>query len=105
MEPRDIAAARDRYHLLDVREDAEWAAGHIEGAQHIPLGQLGARLGEVPPGVTVVAVCRTGHRSDFAAGGLRRLGRDALNLDGGVAAWQRAGLPLVGDDGAAGRVI
>ena len=105
MEPSDVAAAPDRYHLLDVREDEEWAAGHIAGAQHIPLGELGARLAELPKDVTVVAVCRTGHRSGVAAGGLRRIGRDAENLEGGVAAWQRAGLPLVRDDGAPGRVI
>ncbi|MDP9265009.1 MAG: rhodanese-like domain-containing protein [Chloroflexota bacterium] len=105
MEPRDVASARERYHLLDVREGAEWTAGHIEGAQHIPLGQLGARLAEVPEHVTVVTVCRSGHRSDVAAGGLRRMGRRAENLDGGVAAWQRAGLPLIRNDGAPGRVI
>ncbi len=105
MEPQEVAAARERFHLLDVREGPEWTAGHIEGSQHIPLGQLGARLAEVPEQVTVVTVCRSGHRSDVAAGGLRRMGRDALNLEGGVAAWQRAGLPLVREDGAPGRVI
>jgi rhodanese-related sulfurtransferase len=52
-----------------------------------------------------VAVCRSGSRSDKAAKGLRAQGYDAQNLDGGVTAWARAGLPLVAKGGAAGRVI
>jgi rhodanese-related sulfurtransferase len=53
----------------------------------------------------VVAVCRTGSRSDRAAKGLRMSGIGAENLDGGVTAWSRAGLPLVAKSGAPGRVI
>ncbi|HEY9252209.1 MAG TPA: rhodanese-like domain-containing protein, partial [Nocardioides sp.] len=48
--------------VLDVREDDEWAAGHIEGATHIPLQELPARLGELPEGQTLV-VCKVGGRS------------------------------------------
>jgi rhodanese-related sulfurtransferase len=53
----------------------------------------------------VVAVCRTGSRSDRAAQGLRANGFEAENLDGGVTAWTRDGLPLVTDAGRPGRVI
>ena len=103
--PQDVSKRRSELHLLDVREQDEWDAGHIEGAQHIPLGELGARLAEVPKEQVVVAVCRTGSRSDRAAKGLRMSGFEAENLDGGVTAWSRAGLALVAKGGGPGRVI
>jgi rhodanese-related sulfurtransferase len=103
--PIDVSKQRSSFHLLDVREQDEWDAGHIEGSQHIPLGELGERLDEVPRDRTVVAVCRTGSRSDRAASGLRQYGYAAENLDGGVTAWTRAGLPLVGARGGPGVVI
>jgi len=105
MKPEDVRTGQAEHHLLDVREDDEWQAGHIEGAQHIPLGELGDRLGELPAERRIVAVCRSGIRSAAAARGLTQLGFDALNLDGGVTAWSRAGLPLVDKSGRAGRVI
>lgn len=103
--PQDVSKQRSELHLLDVREQDEWDAGHIDGAQHIPLGELGARLAEVPTEQVVVAVCRSGSRSDRAAKGLRLSGVRAENLDGGVTAWTRAGLPLVAKGGGPGRVI
>ena len=103
--PQDVSKRRSEFHLLDVREQDEWDAGHIEGAQHIPLGQLGGRFVDVPRDRTVVTVCRVGSRSDRAAKGLRAGGYQAENLDGGVAAWSRAGLPLVAKGGGPGRVI
>jgi rhodanese-related sulfurtransferase len=103
--PQDVSKRRSELHLLDVREQDEWDAGHIEGAQHVPLGELGSRLAEVPKAQVVVAVCRSGSRSDRAAEGLRLSGFRAENLDGGVTAWSRAGLPLVAKGGRPGRVI
>ena len=105
MTPQDLAAQLAQRHLLDVREDDEWQAGHIEGAQHIPLGQLKERLGEVPKEARIVAVCRSGSRSGAAVRGLKQLGYDAENLDGGVTAWVRAGQVLVDGAGRPGRVI
>lgn len=105
MTPQDLVAQQAERHLLDVREDDEWQAGHIEGAQHIPLGQLKERLAEVPKDQRIVAVCRSGSRSAAAMRGLKQLGYDAENLDGGVTAWARAGLPLVDEAGRPGRVI
>jgi rhodanese-related sulfurtransferase len=104
MTPED-AKDRTDLHLLDVREPDEWAAGRIAGSQHIPLGELGARIGEVPKGTTILTVCRQGNRSDAAARGLRTLGYTVENLEGGVAAWKRAGLPLEAEGGGPGRVI
>jgi rhodanese-related sulfurtransferase len=103
--PQDVSKRRSDLHLLDVREQDEWDAGHIEGAQHIPLGQLAARMAEVPKEGVVVAVCRSGSRSDRAAKGLRGSGFEAENMEGGVTAWSRAGLPLVAKGGRPGRVI
>jgi rhodanese-related sulfurtransferase len=103
--PTDVSKRRSQFHLLDVREQDEWDAGHIEGSQHIPLGELAVRLDEVPRDQTIVAVCRSGVRSDRAAQGLVASGIRAENLDGGVTAWVRAGLPLVDAGGRRGRVI
>lgn len=90
--------------LLDVRRDDEWRAGRAPNAVHIPLDQLQDRVGEVPADRRVVAVCRSGSRSAQATRYLRQLGHDAINLDGGMQAWQRAGAEVVDDDGGAGRV-
>ncbi len=105
MDASTVSKRRAEYHLLDVREADEWLAGHIEGAQHIPLAELAARLPELPSGRDIVAVCRSGSRSAAAVRGLRQLGYTAENLDGGVTAWTRAGLPLVDGAGRPGRVI
>jgi rhodanese-related sulfurtransferase len=91
--------------LLDVRENDEWSAGRAPGAVHVPLGQLPQRLTELPAGSEVVTVCRSGRRSATAAEQLRAAGVTAHNLDGGMQAWQAAGLPVVRVRGEAGRVI
>lgn len=79
---------------LDVREADEWRHGHIRDAVHIPLGQLGARLHELPRGRRLVAVCRSGSRSALVVHALRERGFDAVNLDGGLLSWHASGLPL-----------
>jgi rhodanese-related sulfurtransferase len=91
-------------HLLDVREDDEWAAGHAPGAQHVPLGDLPDRIGELPEG-EVHVICRSGGRSARAAAWLNENGVDAVNVDGGMGAWQDAGRPMVADTGEEPRVI
>jgi len=80
--------------VLDVRELAEWAGGHVPGAVHIPYPELRARLGELPRDRPVVAYCASGVRSSLAASILAADGRTARNLRGGFAAWQRAGLEV-----------
>ncbi len=91
--------------LLDVREDAEWRAGHAPGARHIPLSRLPARMKDLPPRRTVITVCRSGHRSTMAARLLAREGREVISLSGGMHAWARAGLPVVAGGGSPGRVV
>jgi rhodanese-related sulfurtransferase len=80
--------------LIDVREDYEFAAGHIPEATLIPLGQLGSRLNEIPKDKTVVAVCRSGNRSGQATQLLRQAGFDAHNMDGGMISWEQAGFDI-----------
>ena len=91
--------------LLDVREPDEWTAGHAPGAKHLPLGELGARVDELPKDRPIVAVCRVGGRSNKAAEALVNAGYDVVNLAGGMQAWNAAGQPVVGDDGSTGTVI
>jgi rhodanese-related sulfurtransferase len=84
---------------LDVREPAEWSAGRIPGAVHIPLAELPRRAHELPHDRRIVAVCRSGNRSGLATAALRRAGYDVENLRGGLKAWQASGLPLHAPDG------
>jgi len=83
--------------VLDVREDDEWTAGHVEGSTHVRLMDLGERLADLPLAEQTLVVCRSGHRSAHATAYLRGLGVEAVNLAGGLAAWQQAGRPLVAD--------
>jgi len=74
---------------LDVREPDEYALGHIEGALHIPLGDLPERIGEVPKDRPAVVYCGHGERASTAVSLLERAGvEDASNLDGGFDAWE-----------------
>lgn len=104
MDPTQVADRLDEVQLIDVREPDEWEAGRIEGARLIPLGELGARLGEIDRGRPVVAVCRSGSRSGKATEALRAQGYDVENLEGGMQAWEQAGLPFSAPGGGPGRV-
>ena len=85
--------------VLDVREPVEWAHGRIDGAVHIPLGELVERVAEVPTEGQVLVVCKVGGRSAQATGFLVQSGVEAINLDGGMLEWQGAGRPMVSDQG------
>jgi rhodanese-related sulfurtransferase len=91
--------------LLDVREPHEYQAGHAPKAKHVALGVIGHRQAELPKDRTIVAVCRSGRRSDQAATQLRAAGFSVVNLKGGMQAWHQAGLPVVAKGGKPGRVI
>lgn len=103
----DVHAAKNRSDevvLLDVREPAEWAAGHIEGAVHLPMSELNARQDEIPTDRPIVCVCRSGQRSGKVTQALTRAGYDAENMEGGMLAWAEAGSPIVTDEGRQGTV-
>lgn len=80
--------------VLDVRQPDEFRGGHIPGAKMIPLAELKSRQGELPRNRDILCVCRSGARSGAAARQLRDLGLNAVNLRGGMIAWQGAGYTI-----------
>lgn len=83
--------------ILDVREDKEYAAGHIPKAKHIPLGKLGSRIQELDKykKKPILVTCRSGQRSARACGILKKAGFETVfNQAGGIIAWERANLPV-----------
>jgi rhodanese-related sulfurtransferase len=91
-------------HVLDVREDDEWAFGHVADAQHIPLMELPRRLGELPES-QILVVCKVGARSAQAAAYLVGNGFDAVNLHGGLVEWEAAGRPMVSETSLPPQVV
>jgi hydroxyacylglutathione hydrolase len=78
--------------VLDVRNAGEFAAGHLPGAMHIPLGHLAARLAEIPRDKPILVQCQSGGRSAIATSLLQKLGvKDLTDLRGGFSEWQAAG--------------
>lgn len=87
---------RERPLLLDVREPWEWEAARIDGAQHIPMREVPARVGELDNARDVVAICHHGGRSQQVAMFLEKNGFSKVhNLQGGVDAWSRTVDPAV----------
>ena len=80
--------------MLDVRRDLEWAQSHIDGAIHIPLHQLRARLHELPDGEAWVH-CHSGYRASIAASILDAAGHAVVAVDDGYDRAATAGLPLI----------
>ena len=84
--------------VLDVRDDAEFAGGHIAGAKHIPAAELDARIGEIRrfKDKPLLVSCESGVRSAKACEVLRKHEFSQLhNLQGGLSAWIQAKLPVV----------
>lgn len=75
--------------LLDVRTTREWDHGHLKGATHIPLAELGRRSEslEKHKGREIICYCQTGNRSLTAALRLKRLGFNVAHMRGGIAEW------------------
>ena len=83
--------------MLDVREPAEFAAGHILGAKNVPLAQVEARAAEFAKwkAKPVIVYCDSGSRATSAMPLLKQHGfAEVYNLSGGYSAWQQAGLPV-----------
>ena len=85
--------------VLDVREADEWEAGHVPGALHIPLGELGARYLEIDRAGVVYVICRSGNRSDYAARALAGAGWQAHNVSDGMIGWHAAGRTMMCESG------
>lgn len=87
---------REKAVVVDIREPADYAAGHVTGSRNVPLAQL-EQSRELPTNkaLPVVVVCATGARAGRAVSVLRKLGHaGAVGLAGGLAAWREAGLPV-----------
>jgi rhodanese-related sulfurtransferase len=83
--------------VLDVREQAEFAASHILNARGLPSSQIEARFGDIEKfkDKPIIVYCASGNRSNAAAAALRKAGfSKVFNLSGGFVAWQQAGLPV-----------
>ncbi|MDN5762487.1 MAG: MBL fold metallo-hydrolase [Microlunatus sp.] len=81
--------------ILDVREPAEYAGGHVPGARNLPQAELLTRIDEIPRDRKLILVCESGNRSQGAARFLARQGyEDVADVIGGTSAWRRSGEPL-----------
>ena len=98
--PKEAAErlSRGEIELVDVREPDEWRAGHAPGARHIPLADLPAHLDDLAGNGPVAFVCQAGGRSKAATDLAGGHGIQALNVDGGMLAWQDADLDVTRDD-------
>jgi phage shock protein E len=97
LDPVTVNQIRERADvlLIDVREQAEYNEGHIPGITLIPMGEIPGRLAEIPKDKTVVVTCRSGNRSSQVASYLQQQGFTNIHdMQGGILAWQQAGLPV-----------
>ena len=91
--------AGEAFHLVDVREESEYAAGHLPGAMHIGKGVIERDIEKLipDPHAEIVLYCGGGYRSALAAENLQRMGYDnVISMDGGFRGWKEAGYPLEG---------
>ncbi|MBW4696349.1 MAG: sulfurtransferase [Aphanocapsa lilacina HA4352-LM1] len=95
-EVRERQARGENFHLVDVREDSEWQAGHIPGARHIGKGVIERDIEQAIPerDAPMVLYCGGGYRSALAADTLQKMGYTAVvSMDGGLRGWREAGYP------------
>ena len=89
-----VALAREGFTVVDVREQTEWDAGHVEGAVHLPLTELPDRIGSVVPDrdAPLLLHCAVGARSERAASRLAEMGyTNVVNLKGTIGRWKELG--------------
>ena len=89
-----------RFHLVDVREESEWAAGHLPSAVHLGKGIIERDIEQLIPDVAaeIVLYCGGGYRSALAAEALGKMGyTNVTSMNGGFRGWREAGLPVVED--------
>jgi len=92
--------AGEKFYLVDTREDAEWARGHLPRAIHLGKGIIERDIEKTIPekDATIVLYCGGGFRSALAADNLQKMGyRNAISMDGGWRGWTEAGFPIVKD--------
>ena len=92
--------AGEKFLLIDVREDNEWANGHLPGAVHLGKGIIERDIEQRVPdtGAKLILYCGGGFRSALAAENLQRMGyTNVESMDGGWRGWVEAGLPTAKD--------
>ena len=90
-------ARGDRIHLVDVREESEWAAGHLPRAVHLGKGVIERDIEQAVPDTQreIILYCGGGYRSALAADNLQKMGyQNVWSMDGGFRAWREAGLTI-----------
>ena len=89
--------AGEKFHLVDVREESEWAAGHLPGAQHLGKGIIERDIESKIPDTAaeIILYCGGGYRSALAADNLQKMGyTNVFSMDGGFRGWKDAGLEI-----------
>lgn len=81
--------------ILDVRNEREWANGHLPNSKNVPLNHLADRIAEIPANQPLVVHCESGYRSSIACSILNRLGRASQDMIGGFKAWAASNLPII----------
>ncbi len=87
----------DKFHLIDVREESEWAKGHLPGAVHLGKGIIERDIEQClpDPAAPIVLYCGGGFRSALAADNLQKMGyTNVLSMDAGIRGWRDKGYPL-----------
>ncbi|MCU1442500.1 MAG: sulfurtransferase [Cryobacterium sp.] len=92
--PAELAALGDTATIIDVREQGEYDQAHVAASTLIPMSEFVARIDEVPHGERLYILCASGVRSAQVAQYLEQQGFDAMNVAGGINAWQSGGLPV-----------
>lgn len=90
----------ERFHLIDVREESEWAAGHVAGATHLSKGVIERDIDRMIPDTNakIILYCGGGYRSALAADSIQKMGyTNVESMDGGFRAWAEAKLPTAKD--------
>ena len=88
----------DQFHLVDVREESEWAAGHLPQAEHLGKGVIERDIEAKIPDTNaeIVLYCGGGYRSALAADNLQKMGyHNVISMDGGFRGWKEAGHAVV----------
>lgn len=80
--------------VLDVREDHEWAEGHVPNAHHIPMNDVADNLDKLDDGARIFIICRSGGRSMTVANYLEAQGYDVVSVAGGTDGWANSGRGL-----------
>lgn len=81
--------------VIDVREQFEYSDGHVAGSVWLPMSTVPSNIDEFRGDSPAYVICRTGNRSGQVVMWLARQGIEAINVHGGIVAWQQAGLPIV----------